>query len=86
VAEVEDPGAGPEDIERLAHGDVESVAAPGYADEEGIDDPRQLMANGFVPIARERPVQDGGSLRERIEVPVGGVVKMKSSFGHRKES
>ena len=47
-----DAGAGPEEVERFAHRDVECTAAAGDADEERIDEPRDLVAGGFVPLAR----------------------------------
>ncbi|MFL5364044.1 MAG: hypothetical protein ACJ781_01070, partial [Myxococcales bacterium] len=70
MAEVQDAGAGPEDIERLAQRHIESAAASRHPDEECVDHPRRLAADGLVSLARERPVEDGGSFRERLEVLV----------------
>src|SRR5437868_970637 len=80
-----DAGAGPEKVERLTHRDVEGAAAARDADEERIDEARQLVAGGFVPLARERPVEDGSGARKRGEMRLDGIGEMESGFRHRND-
>jgi hypothetical protein len=71
VAELEVPGPAAQRIERLAEGDVERPAPSGDPDEQRIDDPRELLAGGIVALVGERPFEDGGGFRQRVEVAGG---------------
>jgi len=86
MTEVENASAGSENVERLADRNVKRATPTRYANEEGVDDPSALMADGFVALATEGPVEDGGGVGKRLEIAVGRVGKRERGFGHRRES
>src|SRR4051812_42999703 len=74
VAELEVSRAAAQRFESLAEGDIERPAPSRDADEERIDDPREILAGGVVALARERPLEDGSGFREGVEVAGGSCV------------